>query len=114
MIEIISVRFKNGGKQYYFNPNGLKFAEGDGVIVESPRGKVEAIAMVTIRIRPFHVMGRTVHLIGMPFAYGWTTPGCGDSTNRLTIAACDPNTTIPELKACCVNIRKAGRLTEIA
>lgn len=38
MIEIISVRFKNGGKQYYFNPNGLKFAEGDGVIVETSRG----------------------------------------------------------------------------
>lgn len=87
---------------------------GDGVIIESPRGKVEAIAMVTIRIRPFTVMGRTVHLIGMPFAYGWTTPGCGDSTNRLTIAACDPNTSIPELKACCVNLRKADRLTEIS
>ena len=38
MIEIISVRFKNGGKQYYFNPNGLKFEEGDGVIVETSRG----------------------------------------------------------------------------
>ena len=38
MIEIISVRFKNGGKQYYFNPNGLQFAEGDGVIVETSRG----------------------------------------------------------------------------
>jgi len=38
MIEIISVRFKNGGKQYYFNPNGLKFQVGDGVIVETSRG----------------------------------------------------------------------------
>ena len=38
MIEIISVRFKSGGKQYYFNPNGLKFEEGDGVIVETSRG----------------------------------------------------------------------------
>lgn len=89
-------------------------ANGDGVIVESARGKVEAIAMVTARIRPFKVMGKTVHLIGMPFAYGWTTPKCGDSTNRLTIVACDPNTTIPEAKACCVNIRKADKLTEIA
>ena len=62
----------------------------------------------------FEVMGKTVHLIGMPFAYGWTTPKCGDSTNRLTIVACDPNTTIPEAKACCVNIRKADKLTEIA
>ena len=89
-------------------------ATGDGVIVESARGRVEAIAMVTVRIRPFKVMGKTVHLIGMPFAYGWTTPKCGDSTNRLTIVACDPNTTIPEAKACCVNIRKADKLTEIA
>ena len=89
-------------------------ANGDGVIVESARGRVEAIAMVTVRIRPFKVMGKTVHLIGMPFAYGWTTPKCGDSTTRLTIVACDPNTTIPEAKACCVNIRKADKLTEIA
>lgn len=89
-------------------------ANGDGVIVESARGRVEAIAMVTVRIHPFKVMGKTVHLIGMPFAYGWTTPKCGDSTNRLTIVACDPNTTIPEAKACCVNIRKADKLTEIA
>ena len=89
-------------------------ANGDGVIVESARGRVEAIAMVTVRIRPFKVMGKTVHLIGMPFAYGWTTPKCGDSTNRLTIVACDPNTTIPEAKACFVNIRKADKLTEIA
>ncbi|WP_443667231.1 molybdopterin dinucleotide binding domain-containing protein, partial [Desulfovibrio sp.] len=89
-------------------------ANGDGVIVESARGRVEAIAMVTVRIRPFKVMGKTVHLIGMPFAYGWTTPKCGDSTNRLTIVACDPNTNIPEAKACCVNIRKADKLTEIA
>ena len=38
MIEIISVRFKSGGKQYFFNPNGLRFQEGDGVIVETSRG----------------------------------------------------------------------------
>ncbi len=88
-------------------------ANGDGVIVESARGRVEAIAMVTVRLRPFKVMGKTVHLIGMPFAYGWTTPKCGDATNRLTIVACDPNTTIPEAKVCCVNIRKADKLTEI-
>ena len=38
MIEIISVRFKSGGKQYYFNPNGMRFEVGDGVIVETARG----------------------------------------------------------------------------
>ena len=38
MVEIISVRFKSGGKQYYFNPEGCQFQEGDGVIVETSRG----------------------------------------------------------------------------
>ena len=38
MVEIISVRFKNGGKQYYFNPNGEVFQPGEGVIVETSRG----------------------------------------------------------------------------
>ncbi len=38
MVEIISIRFKNGGKEYYFNPNGIRFKEGDGVIVETSRG----------------------------------------------------------------------------
>jgi formate dehydrogenase major subunit len=86
---------------------------GDGVIVESIRGDVEAIAMVTVRMRPLKIQGRIVHEVGMPFCFGWTTPGCGDSTNRLTPSVGDPNTTIPEFKACCVNIRKAGKLTEL-
>ena len=38
MVEIISVRFKSGGKEYYFNPNGVQFQVGDGVIVETTRG----------------------------------------------------------------------------
>ena len=38
MVEIISVRFKDGGKQYYFNPEGQQFRLGDGVIVETSRG----------------------------------------------------------------------------
>lgn len=38
MVEIISIRFKNGGKEYYFNPNGIQFQVGDGVIVETARG----------------------------------------------------------------------------
>lgn len=38
MVEIISIRFKNGGKEYYFNPNGIQFKAGDGVIVETAKG----------------------------------------------------------------------------
>ena len=38
MTEIIAVRFKSGGKQYYFSPNGLHFNPGEGVVVETSRG----------------------------------------------------------------------------
>jgi formate dehydrogenase major subunit len=91
---------------------GIK--NGDVVVVESIRGKVEAIAMVTVRIVPFQVEGKIVHLVGMPFCFGWTTPGCGDATNRLTPSVGDPNTTIPEYKACLVNVSKADKVTELA
>jgi len=90
---------------------GIK--NGEPVVVESIRGRVEAIAMVTVRFRPFKIQGKTVHEIGMPFCFGWTTKGCGDSTNRLTPSVADPNTTIPEYKACLVNVRKATTITEL-
>ncbi len=86
---------------------------GEPVVVESVRGAVEAIAMVTVRMRPFKIQGKTVHEVGMPFCFGWTTKGVGDSTNRLTPSAGDPNTTIPEYKACLVNVKKAGSLKEL-
>ncbi|MCD7928131.1 MAG: stage 0 sporulation family protein, partial [Oscillospiraceae bacterium] len=38
MTEIISVRFKPGGKQYYFAPQGLTVKAGDGVILDTVQG----------------------------------------------------------------------------
>ena len=38
MAEVIGVRFKNAGKVYYFDPNGLSLREGDLVVVETARG----------------------------------------------------------------------------
>ncbi len=38
MTEIISVRFRSGGKQYYFDPLGQQVAEGQAVIVETGKG----------------------------------------------------------------------------
>ena len=38
MIKIIGVRFKSGGKVYYFNPNGLPAKKDEYVIVETARG----------------------------------------------------------------------------
>ena len=38
MAEIISVRFRSEGKQYYFDPQGLVCHPGDGLIVETASG----------------------------------------------------------------------------
>ena len=38
MIKIIGVRFKSGGKVYYFNPNGLSAKKDEYVVVETARG----------------------------------------------------------------------------
>lgn len=38
MTEIISVRFKSGGKEYYFDPKGTQVRAGQGVIIETSRG----------------------------------------------------------------------------
>ena len=38
MTEVIGVKFKNRGKEYYFDPNGITVHAGDPVIVETSRG----------------------------------------------------------------------------
>lgn len=38
MVEIIGIKFKNGGKVYFFNPRGIEFVQGEKAIVETARG----------------------------------------------------------------------------
>ena len=38
MLKVIGVRFRNGGKVYYFSPGKLEIKTGDHVIVETARG----------------------------------------------------------------------------
>ena len=37
-MNIVGVKFKEKGKTYYFNPNGLQIEKGTAVIVETVRG----------------------------------------------------------------------------
>jgi formate dehydrogenase major subunit len=79
---------------------------GERVVVESARGAIEAIAVVTRRFRPFHINGQTVHEIGMPWHWGYSGLVTGGSANELTPAIGDANTMIPETKAFLCNVRK--------
>ncbi len=82
---------------------------GEKVIVESPRGSVLAVAIVTKRFQPFQIQGTVIHQVGLPWHYGWVfPPDGGDSANLLTPSVGDPNTRIPESKAFMVNVRKKG------
>ena len=38
MAQVVGIRFKDVGKVYYFDPDGMQFKKGDRVIVETARG----------------------------------------------------------------------------
>jgi formate dehydrogenase major subunit len=87
---------------------GIK--NGDNVKVSSGRGQVMAKAIVTSRFKPYKIMGSTVHVVGLPWHFGWQYPedgSSGDSANLLTPTVGDANTMIPETKAFMVNVEKA-------
>ena len=79
---------------------------GDTVIVESARGSIRGKAVVTARLKPYHVNGTNIHYISLPWSWGYMGLSKGDSANRLTVRVADPNTGIPEYRAFLCNIRK--------
>jgi len=78
------------------------------VTITTARGSIEARALVTRRMRPFTVNGKTVHQIGLPWHWGWQGTARGDVVNNLSALVADPNVTIHEGKVFTCNIR-AGR-----
>ncbi len=84
---------------------GIK--NGEVALVDSRRGSIRAVAIVTKRLRPLQVDGRVVHQIGLPWHWGYMGLVTGDSANVLTPHIGDANTTMPEYKAFLVNIRRA-------
>ncbi len=67
----------------------------------SPRAAIEAKVLVTDRVRPLRVDGRTVHQIGLPYHWGVGDEAVvsGDSANDLLGVVMDPNVLIQESKA---------------
>ncbi len=80
---------------------------GEKVVVESARGQVSGVAIVTKRLMPLRVDGQVIHHVGLPWHWGYMGLVTGDSANLLTPYIGDANTTIPEYKAFLVNVRKA-------
>lgn len=85
---------------------GIK--KGDNVRVTTERGSIEAIALITSRLRPFNVEGKMIEQIGMPWHFGYAGLSTGDSANMLTPSVGCANTSIPEFKAFLCNLEKGG------
>ena len=82
---------------------GIK--NGDWVTVWTARGVAEARALVTPRLRPLVVEGRVVHVVGMPWHFGYKGLAQGGIANNLTSMVGDPNVSIHEGKVFTCNIR---------
>jgi formate dehydrogenase major subunit len=72
---------------------------GDWVTVVTMRSAIEARAMVTDRMKPLRVQGRTIHQVGLPYHWGQRGLVTGDTVNDLFSLALDPNVHIQEAKA---------------
>jgi formate dehydrogenase major subunit len=79
----------------------------DWVRVTSPRAQIRVKALVTRRMRPLQIGGRTIHQVGMPWHWGYEGLVTGDVVNELTPLVGDPNVTIHQGKAFVCNVERA-------
>jgi formate dehydrogenase major subunit len=86
----------------------LGVVAGDRVRVTSNRGHIEAVAVVTKRIRQLSIDGKYVHTVGIPIHWGFTgVAKPGYLANTLTPFVGDGNVQTPEFKAFLVRVEKA-------
>jgi len=82
---------------------------GDWATIVTARAAIEARVLVTQRIKPLTVHGRTTHLVGVPFHWGGVGIVTGDSGNELLSVALDNNAHIAEYKVATCDIRPGRR-----
>ncbi|WP_435245651.1 formate dehydrogenase [Streptomyces sp. NRRL F-5630] len=73
------------------------------------RNAIEARVLVTERMKPLRVHGRTIHQIGMPFHWGPNGVVTGDAANELMAISLDADAHIQEDKALTADIRPGRR-----
>ncbi len=74
---------------------------GGWATIVSARSAIEARVMVTKRMTPLTITGRTIHQVGLPYHWGVGREAVvsGDAANDLLGVALDPNVQIQESKA---------------
>ncbi len=84
---------------------------GEWATIISARSAIEARVLVTERMRPLTIKGRTVHQIGLPYHWGVGRDAVveGDGANDLLGVVLDPNVQIQESKVGSCDIRPGRR-----
>lgn len=82
--------------------------------VVTARSAVEGRVLVTERLRPLRVEGRTVHQVWLPYHWGGGGMVTGDSANDLFGISLDPNVLIQESKVGTCDVRPGRRPTGAA
>ncbi|MBA3532035.1 MAG: formate dehydrogenase, partial [Ardenticatenales bacterium] len=83
----------------------------DWVTLSTLRGATETRALVTERLQPLTIDGKTLHQIGMPWHFGFGGIAKGEIANDPSALVEDPNSRIHQAKAFTCNLRR-GRLSE--
>jgi formate dehydrogenase major subunit len=87
----------------------LGIEHGSFVTVTTPRGIIEARAMVTQRMTPIQMGEKIVHQVGLPYHWGYKGLVKGDAVNDLLALSEEPNVRIMESKALLCDVRPGKR-----
>jgi formate dehydrogenase major subunit len=82
---------------------------GGWAMIATTRTVIEARVLVTDRVRPLQLQGRTVHQVGVPYHWGRKGLVTGDSANELLSVVLDLNVHISEYKVATCDIRPGRR-----
>jgi formate dehydrogenase major subunit len=80
---------------------------GENAIITTPRASVQARVLVTRRIKPLIIDGKTIHQVGVPYHWGYSGSVKGDIANDLLAISQEPNVRIMETKALICDISPA-------
>jgi len=65
----------------------------------TPRASIDARVLVTNRLKPIQLNGKTIHQVGLPYHWGYSGRVKGDVVNDLLVISQEPNVRIMETKA---------------
>jgi formate dehydrogenase major subunit len=86
-----------------------RIQHGEWMTITTPRGVISAKALVTARMMPLEIDGKSVHQVGLPYHWGWKGLVTGDIANDLLAISQEPNVRIMETKALVCSIAPGRR-----